>query len=310
MMSTASSQSRKSHEAYLLYFVVLTIYCNVGMCFQLSTKPRRCCKSQLFSTEHRQRRAIDLPRSGKTASVLSRTVKITPNVSLTVWEWENPAEVVESYWDAAKHQADVLHSKSKLLDPFGIVSWPGSVVAAQELSLHKENAVKDKSVLVLGAGVGLEAQASAVFGAKQVLATDIHPTTLQQLSFGVAQEEAITEKSVVRTLVLDLFAHDEQPLPECELLVVADVLYNEELASQVARRIVEAWLRNPKVRILVTDSQRFVPGFAQALNQLMDQVGGPSCDWQEQSLQFTGSGVAINEDQTYDVKVRKMWIGL
>lgn len=278
--------------------------------FQWAAKPSRCRSSHLFSTEYRQRRSIYLPSSGKTAAVLSRTVSITSDVSLTVWEWEKPAEVVETYWDAAQRQDDFLQPKAKLLDPFGIVSWPGSVVAAQELFLHKENAVKEKSVLVLGAGVGLEAQASAIFGAKQVLATDIHPTTLRQLEFGVDQEESISDKSIICTMLLDLFAHNEQPLPDCDLLVVADVLYNEELASQVAKRIVEAWVTNPKVLVLVTDSQRFVPVFEVELNQLMEHAGGPSCEWQEESLQFTGSGVAINEDQTYDVTVKKMWIGL
>eukprot|EP00980_Cylindrotheca_fusiformis_P000484 scaffold119_cov131-Cylindrotheca_fusiformis.AAC.14 len=308
----AARDSSKFRQLSLLYFVNLSLFCYVSDCLQSAspTHQSRTTCTHLFSIAHRQRGSIELPRSGNIASVLSRTVRITHDVSLTVWEWENPAEVVESYWKAAQHQDDLLETRTKLLDPFGIVSWPGSVVAAQELSREKDKAVNNKSVLILGAGVGLEAQAAAVFGAKQVVATDIHPTTLQQLAFGVDKEESILDKSVVRTSLLDLFAHNEQPLPQCDLMVVADVLYNEQLASQVARRVVEAWERNPKVRILITDSQRFVPNFVQELNLLMEKVGGPSCEWQEQSLQFTGSGVAINDDQTYDVKVRKLWIGL
>jgi len=247
---------------------------------------------------------------GSKASLLSRTVEVASDLALTVWEWEEPAEVVESYWEAEQNQLGAVRGASKILDPFGIVSWPGSLVAARELSSSRDTAVEDRNVLILGAGVGLEAQAAALCGARHVLATDIHPTTLRQLQLGVEQEDAIEDKSIVETKILDLFAHDEQQLPDCDLLVVADVLYNENLASQVVRRIVEAFKRNPKMRVLVTDSQRFVPTFDTQLNEEMQGIGGPVCSWIEEQMTFTGSGVIMNEDQTYDVTVRKMWIGV
>jgi predicted nicotinamide N-methyase len=200
-----------------------------------------------------------------------------------------------------------------LLDPFGLVSWPGSVVAAQALQRHAMDVVKQQRVLILGAGVGLEAQAAALLGAQHVLATDIHPTTLQQLELGVQQEAGITDKSIVETRILDLFG--QQPIPESyDLLVVADVLYNEKLASQVCRRIAEAYGQNPEIRVLVTDSQRFVENFTGELYQELERVGRPPTEelaWTEQTLQqFTGSGVCIDEDQTYDITVRTLWIGL
>ena len=241
---------------------------------------------------------------------MSRTVEVNPDLFLTVWEWEEPAEIVESYWEAEQNQqAGGVRGVSRPLDPFGIVSWPGSLVAAREL-LDNRDCVVEKNVVILGAGVGLEAQAAALSGAKHVLATDIHPTTLQQLQLGVEKEDAINDKSIVETRILDLFAHDEQPLPECDLLVVADVLYNDKLALQVVRRIVEAWNRNSGVRVLVTDSQRFVPTFEKQLNEMMGALGGPVCSWTEEKMTFTGSGVCMNEDQTYGVTVRKMWIGI
>lgn len=295
----------------LQFFLLYCTSVRVASCFQVQpkTSPRR---SALHATEERrQRHSIRLPTSGNEATLLSRTVPITTECSLTVWEWENPAQVIESYWEAQRQNDVLVRDSRKLLDPFGIVSWPGSVVAAQELHRHAAEAVQDRSVLIVGAGVGLEAQAAALCGAKQVLATDIHPTTLQQLEFGVERADAIENKSVVQTEILDLYAHEEQPIPNCDLLIVADVLYNEELADQVRRRIVEAWVQNPKIKVLVTDSQRFVPAFWQDLGDELEKLGGAPCEWQEETLQaFTGSGVMINEDQTYDVKVRKLWIGL
>ncbi|CAJ1949807.1 unnamed protein product [Cylindrotheca closterium] len=286
---------------------LLICFVNVTFCFQLKTAGPRKCKSEVFATKERRREFIDL--KGSKAPLLSRTVEVTSDLALTVWEWEEPAEVVESYWEAEQNQLGAVRGTSKILDPFGIVSWPGSLVAARELSFSKDTAVKDRNVLILGAGVGLEAQAAALSGARHVLATDIHPTTLRQLQLGVEQEDAIDDKSIVETRILDLFAHEDQPLPDCDLLVVADVLYNENLASQVVRRIVEAYKRNPKILVLVTDSQRFVLTFDTQLNELMEDIRGPLCSWTEEQMTFTGSGVIMNEDQTYDVTVRKMWIG-
>jgi predicted nicotinamide N-methyase len=62
-------------------------------------------------------------------------------------------------------------------------------------------------------------------GAKQVISTDIHPTTLQQLEFGIEYEERIFP-GTVHTQLLDLFATQQEQLlaTPCDLLVVADVL--------------------------------------------------------------------------------------
>ena len=269
------------------------------------------------SEQERKRRRIRLS-SGNDARLLSRTVEINHDWKITVWELEKPAEVVDRYWNA---QARLVASNTqsmdpqKLLDPFGLVLWPGSVVAAQELK-YQSQTVANKSVLVLGGGVGVEAQALAELGAKHVLATDVHPTTLQQLKLGVEENTVIRDSGVVDIAIFDLFSESSLPLPGADLIVVADVLYNEQLAAQVVRRLVEAWNRNPDIKILVTDSQRFVD-FMALLNKRFEQAimdtprRIPSIGFTETTMDaFTGSGVCIDDDQTYDVKVRKIWIGL
>ena len=225
-----------------------------------------------------------------------------------MWEWEKPAAVVESYWENSENQRG--KGIGKVLDPFGLVSWPGSVVAAQELKLHRDR-VKSKCVLILGAGVGIEAQAAALLGAASVLATDIHPVTLQLLEYG-AQQAGLG--SLISTALFDIVS--DEPLPACDLMIVADVLYNEKLAAQVARRCLEAQSSAlvPPPAILITDSQRFVHDFEPDINAKMLSMGQPAgaaLRWSTRDLPaFTGSGVMIDEDQTYDVHARIMWIGL
>jgi predicted nicotinamide N-methyase len=166
-----------------------------------------------------------------------------------------------------------------------------------------------------------------MLGAKQIVATDIHPTTLQQLEYGISRNDRIDDDVLVQTEILDLFATErEQPIPPCDLLIVADVLYSEILASQVCRRCAEALKNNPNIRILITDSQRFVPDFIDELNEALKRVqvlsshtnnnekddeGIPLAAWRIQTMKkFKGSGVIIDEDQTYDVTVQSLWIGL
>ncbi len=252
---------------------------------------------------------------------IRRTVTISDDMQLTVFEWERPASIVEEYWEVTNAQQSSSASSSpavttsvrphddqkKPLDPFGLVTWPGAVVAAQELLQHRQR-VHNQHVLVLGAGVGMEAQAAALVGAASVLATDVHPTTLELLNMGVHEAGL---KSVITTALFD-FGSTAQPLPHCDVLIAADVLYNDVLAGQLIRRCVEARQRTPPPIILITDSQRFVDHFESDINQHIPKIKGEAVlHWEERYLhKFTGSGILVDEDQTYDVKARVMWIGI
>ena len=255
----------------------------------------------------RNRRQISLGM-GKKANVLSRTVQIASDWKITVFEWEKPAAVVEHYWAVEQQGLALTASPSPtnvpLLDPFGLVCWPGSVVAAQEMKEYR-SLFAGKRVLLLGSGVGVEAQAAAMLGAKEVIATDIHPTTLKLCDYGAEQAGL---SSIIKTQVLDL--NSIEPLPECDIMVVSDVLYNERLALLVIKRMVEALQSNPPPTILVTDSQRFVTDFDVILSDQLEELGRPAVEWVSRWLPtFTGSGVLIDSDQTYDVKACVLWVG-
>lgn len=294
-------------------------------------------------TRRQERTGVGIMSKGEEAVLVPRTIPIFPNWNITVWELKDSADTVNAYWeeqsqlrpmsdeDGSTATFSSVRKPERQLDPFGLVSWPGSVRAAQELYDHATTVVRDQSVVILGAGVGVEAQAAAMLGAKSVVATDIHPTTLLQLRYGVDHEDRIANKDVVQCQLLDLFANSEcHPVPTpCDLLVVADVLYNEQLASQVCRRCADVLERNPDVRILITDSQRFVSTFKDELNTALEgawervtssgtllrhkqgsQQTWPGFRHSETVMSFTGSGVIIEGDQTYDVRVQTVWVGM
>ena len=115
-------------------------------------------------------------------TIRSRLVPLTDDWNVTVWEWDEPAAIMEHYWSVQRNFV----WQQKVLDPFGLVSWPGAVVASREILKYKGE-IENATVLVLGAGPGVEAQALAMLGAKKVIASDIHPTTLELLHYGAQQ---------------------------------------------------------------------------------------------------------------------------
>lgn len=91
-------------------------------------------------------------------------------------------------------------------------------------------------------------------------------------------------------------------------MIAADVMYDERLGRYgVGGRIAQLLERPDPPKILVTDSQRFSgTDFVPDLNKQFQT----SFSWQERKLEnFTGSGVMIDEDQTYQVTARLLLSG-
>ena len=250
--------------------------------------------------------------------IISRTITIPPDtntdstLSVTVWEMEKPSTLIE-YWMSTDTSAS---DKDKIGDPFGVVMWPGSILASREI-MNRRHIVANATVLVLGAGLGLEVQTAARMGAAKVIATDNNPFTLKLLRYG-AQLAGLDH--VIETQVLDI-CDERTSLPglaEVDMVVVADLLYNERLARFVGKRCWEVLLatrqrkREQKrpITLVVTDSQRFLgTDFLRELNVSCRQENMDELEWKEVILRnVTGSGILIDEDQTYDVKARMLCV--
>jgi len=203
--------------------------------------------------------------------------------------------MIELWWSSGESDRETIG------DPFGVVMWPGSILAAREMAARRDEIV-NRTVLVLGAGTGLEAQAAAMLGAGRVYATDINSLSLRLLDYGV--KEAGLD-SVVESGVFDLCGAD--PLPTADVVLAADILYNQELGTQVGKRLMEI-LNMPQEQrpgVIITDSQRFYgTDFAPLLNEELERVGRLTIEWEERDLKVTTSGILVDEDQTYDVTAR------
>lgn len=237
--------------------------------------------------------------------IISRTIHIAGDIDVTVWEMERPSEIIEEWWSI-----DESERTSRVGDPFGVVMWPGSILASKEL-LKQHRAVANATVLILGAGTGVEAQTAALLGATKVIATDINPLSLQLLAYGAERMEV---DDVVEAKHFDLFSSD--PLPSCDILVAADTLYNANLAKQLGHRLHEVIVRSfegvhTPTKVIVTDSQKFrgtdflAEQKIKNLNALFQDGDWQLLQWELETLHdVCGSGVLVDEDQTYDADVR------
>lgn len=288
-----------------LLLSVLSLILHEARSFRLSkcilSRPHRVRQNTLYGTQggRRERRRLG------NMNVRSRDVPLG-DFNVTVWELEKPSELMQEWW-----AIDEDERSARVGDPFGVVSWPGSVVASKLLS---EEDLTNATVLTLGAGVGVETQAAAILGARHVVATDINPLTLKLLKFGADCEERI-EDGVVEAMRFDLFSND--PLPKSDVIIAADVLYNSRLAKRIGKRIHEAIVRSfdegdAPVKLIVTDSQSFHgTDFLQEpelkdLNAMFKEESWEELRWEDTKCRFCGSGVMIDADQVYDVDVRTM----
>lgn len=224
---------------------------------------------------------------------------------ITIWELDKPSKLMDLWWSADLDSSAAV-KKEKIGDPFGVIMWPGSILASKELANHR-GVLIDSTVLILGAGTGVEAQAAAKLGARKVIALDIANLSLKLLKFGATQA---CVGDIIKPVQFDLFSKEK--LPDCDIVVAADVMYNEDIAMQIGERCVELLTRENPPKLIITDSQRFHgTDFLDGVNlRLEGKCEHVPLQWECIDLEnFRGSGVMIDGDQTYDATTRMVSVG-
>ena len=156
---------------------------------------------------------------------------IAPGLSLFVLEAEDPDLVLE---ETARDRGDA----------YAAILWPSAVAAARRLpgSISRSDVVLD-----LGAGAGLVALTAARLGARAI-ALDPDPFSRAL----IAESARLQNLDVV---IVDIDIDAGEPLPDASTVVMADILYEPELARAAARRALETLARGS--RIIVVDPGRF-----------------------------------------------------
>ncbi|MQR98217.1 class I SAM-dependent methyltransferase [Gluconobacter aidae] len=125
--------------------------------------------------------------------------------------------------------------------PFWAFAWPGSQLIARFI-LDNPRHVRGRRVLDVACGCGLAAIAAALSGASEVQANDIDPMALEATALN-ARLNSVTIAPVSGDLI--------GTLPDCDLLVIGDVCYNEAMAARIVPWLLECsktcdvWLCDP-----------------------------------------------------------------
>ena len=159
-------------------------------------------------------------------------------------------------------------------DPYGCVLWPAAAtVSARLLELDLSNS----TVLELGCGTGLVSLVAAIHGAKRVICTDYNPFSLALVEKAKYLQKYTFEMENLTTQVFDVKDNSMQ-LPSADIVVIADLLYDESLGLAVAQRIYECVQRKSKV--IIADSPGR-PGRPYMLRKLSTLLQSPSIDFKE-----------------------------
>ena len=159
-------------------------------------------------------------------------------------------------------------------DPYGGVLWPAAKAISKRLLATSPAELKNSRYIEIGTGTGLVALVAALCGAKHVLATDFNPFSLQLVNQAMQMQPDGRKITCAQlsTQIFDVCDFDAYPdLPaNCDVLLVADLLYSPKTGECVARRVHQAVQRN--MRVLVADSP-LRPGRPRFLEELSKLLG-------------------------------------
>ncbi|MBF0857884.1 methyltransferase [Gluconobacter sp. LMG 31484] len=156
---------------------------------------------------------------------------LVPEISLHL------ATQITPIWQAS----EVYLEQIGIEPPFWAFAWPGSQLIARFI-LDNPGHVRGRRVLDVACGCGLAAIAAAMSGASGVQANDIDPMALEATVLNASLNN-VTIGPVAGDLI--------GTIPDCDLLVIGDVCYNEAMASRIVpwllecSKTCEVWLCDP-----------------------------------------------------------------
>lgn len=125
--------------------------------------------------------------------------------------------------------------------PLWAFAWPGGQSLARHV-LDDPGAVRRRTVVDIGAGSGIAAIAAAKAGARHVISADVDPVAAEAIRMNAALNGVTVE------VITDDVLGDPPP---ADLYLVADLVYDPELATRVAAFLEAA--RRSGAEVLLAD---------------------------------------------------------
>ena len=146
--------------------------------------------------------------------------------------------------------------------------WPGSMILGRFL---RKFSPQGKSLLELGAGMGILAMIAARHGFASIMATDISP---QAVDFARANVLRNGLDNIVRTRILDIASDSLPPDARFDIIAASELLYLDELHRPILKFLGRHLAPDGKA-LFCTDLARQKPRFAKlAKDAFQIQEGG------------------------------------
>jgi len=125
--------------------------------------------------------------------------------------------------------------------PYWAFAWPGGQALARYI-LDNPAIVRGKFVLDVGAGSGIASIAAALSGAARTVAADPDPLAALAMAINARHNNVEFEVSLDDVLGSE---------PDADLVLIADLVYEPELATRVTRFL--EWARDAGVDVIMAD---------------------------------------------------------
>lgn len=148
-------------------------------------------------------------------------------------------------------------ASGEISNPYWSQVWPSSIALADHI-LGEENSFRNRSVLELGAGLGLPSLVAARL-ARQVTCSDIQPAAMEI----AALSAQIHQLHNFSTAVLDWA---QRPLPPADILLLSDVNYQPGGFGAI-RDLIEYFLHRGTIVVLATPQRLLARDFISNIAQ-------------------------------------------
>ncbi len=135
--------------------------------------------------------------------------------------------------------------------PYWADLWPSGLALARAVV---DLELRGKRVLELGCGLGLPSLAAALAGA------DVHATDWAPESIDLVRRNAVANGVALDAGVLDWFAPGDVPSPAFDLVLAADVLYEERNAAPLLALLAATVAPGGEV-VIADPGRRHAPAF-------------------------------------------------
>ncbi|BES90884.1 Putative methyltransferase [Nesidiocoris tenuis] len=212
-------------------------------------------KSELY--EERSFRAVTTLDNSN--CLVNFTIRLDDPLACDTFQTDEDGDIVPPR--LSHHSLTIEFSRSTVIPLVGLQLWRGALLLADYILTHRDE-FENKNVLELAAGVGFTSIVAGTI-AKRVTCTDISTGGILELIQRNLDRNRNLVKASSFVLEFDFYADEwstslEQNVKQAEIILAADVIYDNELSEVFVRCLTKIFKIAPKKTLYLALEKRYV----------------------------------------------------